>query len=662
MSAKRLAGHLALLAFCVGQAGCGAPFAPAADSGSGARVKTVYILPSEPLAFASNPAPGASAPAPVPVVIPESPAADLADLTQRFKLKCGEEIPTVAARGAQSEGASSEFSIFDLARHRIIKKQSTLRLATDSSLWYVQNGVVIDPAALRMSAKRFDEQIVPTTRRFFGQEPEVGPDGESRITIWIGEGFGVGGYFSLADLYARTVNQNSNERKLLVINSQGPPVGSDSFLGELAHEFQHMVQSSANPLMGGWLNEGSSELAMKLNGFEPFPPTRFFSDQPDVNLTGWDADASLAGSHYAAAYLFLSYFGRRLGSYETVRELLHTSGTGAWSVDNYLTRSYRRERFDDLFMDWIVANYLHDGDLEAGRFNYEDAPQLQASDVIEQAASRPATVQQFGAHYIDIRTPGDLEIDFAGAPRVRLFDAEPHSGQSVWWSNRGDSIDSTLTRNVNLSQAAKATLHFWTWYDLEQDFDFGYVAVSEDKGCTWKTVPTNASVTLSVAGNNLGDGLTGFSGGGDDPRWIEQVADLTPWAGKEILLRFESVTDGVYNGAGLVLDDLSIPEINWSDDAESLTQDWQARGFIRTPVTAPQTFGLRLIKFKREGDQERPVSVDTVGLSDQMTARFDLNGLGSTLSHATLVISGLNRNASEAAQFRFSVRPKPPAS
>ena len=45
--------------------------------------------------------------------------------------------------------------------------------------------------------------------------------------------------------------------------------------------------------------------------------------------------------------------------------------------------------------------------------------------------------------------------------------------------------------------------------------------------------------------------------------------DLTPYAGSEVLVRFEYVTDDAVNGRGLCLDDFAIDEIGWADDAES---------------------------------------------------------------------------------------------
>jgi hypothetical protein len=643
----------ALLGLAALVAGCGVlPFGPS-GGGTTPRVRTAFIQPSEPLAFAvGTPVAGAAS------AFPEPPARNLAEIAQRYKLPCGTRVETpAAAPEPQAVGARREFQIFDFPRHRYVSRPSTLRLATSRTYWYVQDGINLDANALAATARVFEDQILPTTRRYFGEEPPVGPDGDARITVWIGPIPGAGGYFGLNDLFPRVVAPTSNERKIIYLSSSGPAPNTPEFFGELAHEYQHLVLAAANPLLGLWAFEGFSELAMKLNGYAPFPPPEQYADQPDLNLTGWAAEPSLALGHYAAAYLFLSYLGQRLGGYEAMREILRTPGAGAGIFNNYLQRSGRAERFNDLVMDWMVANYINTPGLDGNRYTYEAALKLPANDVVSQPASRPSTVQQFGVRYIDITTAGDLEVEFQGLPQVRLFPADPHSGRGVWWSNRGDQIDTTLTRSVDLSAVGRATLRFWTWYDLEQDLDYAYLAVSADDGCTWQTLATRNTVTANPGGNNLGNGFTGSSGGTQSPRWVEQTADLTPWAGKRILLRFESITDEGYNLNGFAVDDLSIPEINWSDGAET-EGDWQARGFVRTGTILPQPFGVRLIRWARSGDTERPVAVEPITLDGNQFARLQISGMGRDASRLTLVVTGLNRETSEAAQFRYSVRPR----
>lgn len=48
--------------------------------------------------------------------------------------------------------------------------------------------------------------------------------------------------------------------------------------------------------------------------------------------------------------------------------------------------------------------------------------------------------------------------------------------------NRTDDSDATLTHDFDLSGVKNATLDFWAWYDLEEDFDYADVETSTDAG------------------------------------------------------------------------------------------------------------------------------------------------------------------------------------
>ena len=79
-------------------------------------------------------------------------------------------------------------------------------------------------------------------------------------------------------------------------------------------------------------------------------------------------------------------------------------------------------------------------------------------------------------------------------------------------------------------------------------------------------------------GNNFGHGYTGKS---DD--WVEESIDLTAYAGRKVLVRFEYVTDDAVYVDGILIDDLAIRELGFADDVEQ-EQGWRAEGFVRTDL------------------------------------------------------------------------------
>ena len=80
------------------------------------------------------------------------------------------------------------------------------------------------------------------------------------------------------------------------------------------------------------------------------------------------------------------------------------------------------------------------------------------------------------------------------------------------------------------------------------------------------------TTTDNPSGNAYGPGYTGSS-----DEWLQESIDLTPFAGGPVLLRFEYVTDDAVYLDGLLIDDLSIPELDL--DLSSTDDDWHADGF-----------------------------------------------------------------------------------
>jgi len=175
------------------------------------------------------------------------------------------------------------------------------------------------------------------------------------------------------------------------------------------------------------------------------------------------------------------------------------------------------------------------------------------------------------------------------AIRIQLPDKEkyvndPYGGEWEWFGGKADEADHRLDRTVDLTGFSSATLDFWTWYEIEEGWDFGFVQVSTDGGQTWTSMETerttynhNPSAMESIVANL--PGYTGSSGG-----WVHEVIDLTPYAGTEVQLRFRYMTDWAATYAGFYVDEIRVTadgqEILF-DDAESLDPGWTAVGWKR---------------------------------------------------------------------------------
>jgi hypothetical protein len=390
--------------------------------------------------------------------------------------------------------------------------------------------------------------------------------------------------------------------------------------------------------------------------------TGSFQRQPDVQLTSW-AQGGQNGLHYQASYLFAHYLAQRFGE-TALGGIASEPGRPPDIITAYLSDAGLGLTFEDVFEDWLVANLLDDPSVGDGRYAHAGIEHHAQVATTLRPDNQPAeqTVQQFGAEYVELQGDGSdaggAELVFEGAPSVRLAGTDPTSGRSLWWSNRADGMDTTLTRSFDLTGVSSATLGFNLWYDTERDFDFFYVMASVDGGNQWQVLRGANASDANPTGNALGPGYSGKSGiqnsqrGG--PSWINETVDLTPFAGRDVLVRFEYVTDQGYNAGGVALDDVAVPEIGFADDAEA-DDGWTAEGFLRSGNVIPQTWSLQLVEHHRSGQTVvRPLRANGAG---QVTER--LAALGGEVDRTVLVVSGLAPRTIEPAPFRVALRPAP---
>jgi immune inhibitor A len=490
-----------------------------------------------------------------------------------------------------------------------------LELALDHVLMYVEEGIEFDPADLERSARDFNDRIYPRNRELFGEEWSPGVDGDPRITVLNARIAGAGGYFSGSDEVPRSVNRFSNEREMFYMNIDDRPLGSATYSSVLAHEFQHMIQWRQSIRPSTWINEGLSQLAEELNGYSDSSLGNLYLQDPDLQLTDWAEDPSVAGAHYGASYLFMSYFYDRYQEHIDLQQLVR-EGAGQHTqllADDAAEALPAIRTFDQLFADWAVANLLDVDALENGRWSYSELPATVAPQQDDDGVLT-GEVAQYGADYIEVEQDDQERVlRFDGSDQIGVVAAEADG--AMWWSNRGDDAVSTLTRAFDLRQVQAATLQFRTWFDIEEGYDYVFAAVSTDGGTTWTTLEGDYTTTDDPQGANYGNGYTATSGG-PTAEWVDESLDLTPYAGQEVLVRFSMVSDDAFNRPGMVIDDIRIEEIDFEDDAEAGASEWQAAGWVRTDNALLQRWQVRVVTGEGNEAQVTDVPVDAQGVAE----------------------------------------------
>ena len=523
-------------------------------------------------------------------------------------------------------GYSETFWILDQRTAQLFQAAATLRLVTDHAYWFVQSDMAdrVIAGDLARSASVFETRTYPVIHRYFGSEPKPSVDGDGHIVFLLGNVPGAAAYFSSTDAYPRSINPRSNEHEMIYMNLNSLRPGQASFDSTIAHEFQHMVHFGRCPTQEGWVDEGASELAMRVAGYEGAVPLSF-ATHPDVQLTTWSKQPAEVVRHYQAAYLFLRYVAERAGGWDTLPRLFEACSRGEGLFATFLARVPISPDVDSLFADWTVANLVQDPLVADGRYGYAGGGfHASVTGAASSQAPFQGSVSQYAANYVDL-PPGPGTATFNGDALVPLMAASIDSG-GVWWSNRGDNLDTRLTRRIDLSDVSEATLRFSLWYDLEDEFDYVYLSASTDGGTTWQILPGQHTTPDHATGNNYGVGWTGSSAGD----WIDEEVDLTPLVGSEILLRFEYVTDQSYNSQGFAFKDVRIPQIGL-DEPGAADSPWTTEGWVRVDAPVPEHWNLRLVSWQPPGVTVDPVAVDPDG-----TATFKLD---ETAIRSTLVIA-----------------------
>jgi len=627
---------------------------------------TAFFQPFEPTATARpEPTPGLTR-EPVGVEGKETerlledtdvPVRDLHELAIRLRGVPADTPRTVNPEGSPDYpvGTVRVFQASNVDTDEQFEVRARLEYKTAHVYMWVEEGVRFDRDDLEAAAERFENETYTTNRAFFGSEWNPGVDNDPHLSILHARNLGdtIAGYYSSADEFVRAVREDSNEMEMFYINVENVSINDSFYNGVLAHEFQHMIHWYNDRNEETWVNEGFSELAMLLNGYGTGGSEWAFSMTPDTQLNSWPEGPGAASANYGAAYLFMAYFLDRFGP-EATQALVSHPENGFRAVDRVLAELGSGLDHVAFFADWVAANALDNPDLADGRFGYEEidppTPDIQASySPNNYPLSERTTVHQYATDYIELNGDQPLRLRFQGATQIGLLDASAHSGRYLWWSNRGDDSDMTLTRAFDLSGVERATLQYWTWYDLEEDWDYAYVEVSNDGGRTWQILTTPSGTDRNPNGNSFGWGYTGRSGDGAAPEWILEQVDLTPYCGQEILVGFEMITDDAVNRPGFALDDVAIPEIGYASDFEADESDgWEGAGFIRHANVLPQRWLVQMILF---GPQ---ITVERLALDEFQAGEWQIP-LGGTTRRALITVTAYAPVTTEPAAYEYQV-------
>ena len=301
---------------------------------------------------------------------------------------------------------------------------------------------IVDSLALYLSGRTLARSVDPSRgtlelmQRYFGAPPDVDGDGVLDVLLvdvrdrYEMTGAYVAGFFDPADL---TDHAFSNRRDLLYVDLYPTLVRNGELrvrqaAATIAHEYQHLIQAGyeGEEREHTFINEGLSEVAEILCGFEPRPATAYFQ-QPSRPLLSWDYADPLPD--YARASLWTHYLFEQIG-YEHIARLVQSPVVGLADVRGLL-REVSGPSFERLFLNWGRALLLGDRALDPA-YGYRHParsglrmPTAAVEEALPAVATMPAPalshllVDVPLTRWLDVRAAMDGEASLAVSGAVR---------------------------------------------------------------------------------------------------------------------------------------------------------------------------------------------------------------------------------------------------
>lgn len=582
------------------------------------------------------------------------PTADLNKIEERLSGRL--DIPTQMAGPPvpYQIGDRKDFYKLD-GDNNEVKISATLHYATDKVYFWAEDGIVLNQDDLKILVDTFSDSIYPTNHALFGSEWIPGVDNDPHLFILYVYDLGdsLAGYSSSTDYVLPEVYRYSNAHEMFALNADEISITDIYTLSTMAHEHQHVILGYRDPDEELWLNEGFSELATLINGYDAGGFDSYFTFRPDFQLNNWMDDPYENDLNYGASYMFTTYFYGRFGENIT-RDLVSNPLNGFASLDDVFVNAQVMDPLtgsiltaDTFFQDWTITNFINNPSLEGGRYFYSqylDVPLVDRTEWLNecQGFTLTETVNQFGTDYYQIACDKKVKLQISGNPTINILPDNGENKSYFMWSNRGDTLDTRLTRKFDLTgYSGSINLIFDVWYDLEEDFDFAYVMVSED-GNKWSIIDSDYCLAYRD-GSSLGCAFNQSSGG-----WDNRNVDLSNYAGKTIWLRFEMISDGALSKEGIAIDNIKIPAIGYETTFETDDGGWNREGFSRIKNDIPQSFLVSIIT----SSPDMAVNKYTVMPGEALELVIDPN---CYTDDPILIVSASSRFTRQQAQYEISL-------
>lgn len=479
--------------------------------------------------------------------------------------------------------------------------------------------------------------------------------------------------------------------------------------GTFAHEYQHLLEYYQDPDETSWVNEGLSDWAQTLVGYvdpsiAPDKPGadshlscfQGFQDPsfggPENSLTVWqDQGAPEILCDYGAAYSFMEYLQSHYG--DSFMSKLHKHpGNGLAGLDAVLASvapkvkgkpGPHRTAMQTLH-DWAAAMAL-DSAIGKNRpmwggssywlsiksmnakINWDNAEAYDTPGAPPNGSDYVRLRKANGSYYQarDLRsvafngsstlppTPVEWTAEVnppdATTASTTCGDVPTGTGPAALYAGCGENLDRSIVRQVAVPSTG-ASLTFDALWDTEEGWDFGYVQVSTDGGKTWHSLATADTTSTADPGAvaAVTAELPGFTG--DSGTWKSQTADLSAYAGTNVLVGFRYITDPGVNEAGFWVRNIKVG----TTSLPSTLDGWQTISQVNPTKVAGWT--VQLIGYDAKGR----TSITRIPLNQAYDGRLNVVRLFARLGFRATTVAAIvtqdDPTETRTQQARYSLR------
>lgn len=273
----------------------------------------------------------------------------------------------------------------------------------------------------------FDTLIATRLPQLYGPIPDA-LDNDPRVYILFIAPTWWGGYFDpthqMTDDFVRQKwNIRSSEHELIFVSL---PNANYNPAEIVTHEFGHLLhwgndhspEPPDNPVKyweDTWVDEGFSTFSpiylFSIPYYSNIPDDPFFATNPATSLIYF--------SSYSASSLFMEFMYEHYGKESYIKTLIKDQANGIEGINNTLKALGYSGTFNDVFQQWIIANYLDDNNYENGKYGY-NLYNFSGCLISKDHNSFPAqgidSLPAYSAKYIKISSinPQPVKIKFSG--------------------------------------------------------------------------------------------------------------------------------------------------------------------------------------------------------------------------------------------------------